>query len=138
MRIALWVLQVLLAFAFLGAGLTKLTQPIEALLAGGMTFVQYMPEGLVRFIGLAEVAGALGLVLPAASRIQPQLTPIAAASLTLVMLLAVLTHVVLGEWGAIAPPLVLGALSASVAWGRWAKHPIAPRAALSASPGAAR
>ena len=129
MRIALWSLQALLALAFLGAGLAKLTQPMDALLASGMTFVEHMPEGLVRFIGVSEVAGALGLVLPAATRIQPRLTPIAAGALALVMVLAVLTHVALGEWAALGAPIVLGGLAAFVAWGRWVKAPIAPRGA---------
>lgn len=127
MHIALWIVQVLLAFAFLGAGGMKLATPVDQLLANGMTFVQHTPELGVRFIGLSEAAGALGLVLPAALRIQPWLTPLAAALLAVVMVLALFTHIALGEWGGLAAPIVLGGLSAFVAWGRHKAVPIAAR-----------
>ncbi|MCB9764322.1 MAG: DoxX family protein [Alphaproteobacteria bacterium] len=129
MNVALWIVQLLLAFAFLGAGGFKLVTPIEELLANGMAFVEHVPALLVRFIGLSEVAGALGLVLPAATRIQPKLTPIAASLLVVVMVLAALTHVVMNDLAGIAPSIVLGALSAFVAWGRFTKAPIEPRSA---------
>lgn len=125
MKIALWIVQGLLAFAFLAAGGMKLATPVDQLLANGMTFVEYVPALLVRFIGLSEVAGALGLILPAATGIQPKLTPLAASLLALVMVLAVLTHIALGEWGGLGAPIVLGGLSAFVAWGRFVKAPIA-------------
>lgn len=118
MNIALWVVQALLAAAFLMAGGTKLATPIPELLKMGMTFTQHVPELVTRFIGLSEVAGALGLILPMATGKARHLTPIAAGALALVMLLAVLTHVLLGEWGAIVPPLVLGGLSLFVFRGR--------------------
>jgi hypothetical protein len=72
----------------------------------------------VRFIGLSEVFGALGLILPAATRIKPVLTGLAALGLTLVMVLAVGVHVVRGEGYVLALPLLLGVLAAFVAWGR--------------------
>ena len=127
MNIVLWILQGLLALAFVAAGGMKLALPIEELLANGMTFVEHMPAFLVRFIGAAEVAGALGLLLPAATRIAPKLTPLAAASLAVVMILAVGTHVWLGEYGAVVPPIVLGSMAAFVAWGRAIKRPIERR-----------
>lgn len=129
MHKALWVVQGLLAFAFLGAGSMKLTTPLDELLANGMAFVEHMPAAVVRFIGAAEVAGGLGLVLPAALRIKPILTPLAAALLAVVMLLAVATHVLLGDVGGAMPSIVLGSLSAFVAWGRLKQHPIAPKLA---------
>lgn len=129
MNKALWVVQGLLALAFVGAGSMKMTTPIDELLANGMAFVEHMPATLVRFIGVSEVAGGLGLILPAALRIRPRLTPVAAAALVVVMVLAVITHVLLGDVGGAAPSLVLGALSAFVAWGRFVKHPIAPKLA---------
>lgn len=127
MHIVLWIVQALLALAFLGAGAMKIATPIPELLANGMTFVEHVPPFLVRFIGLSEVLGGLGLILPAATRIKPVLTPIAAAALALVMILAALTHIAMSEFGGIVAPLVLGLLSAFVAWGRMKKHPIQAR-----------
>lgn len=117
LSIGLWVVQALLAFAFLGAGLMKLTTPHEAL-AAQMTWVADAPSFLPRFIGASEVAGALGLILPSLTRIQPRLTPIAAALLATVMVLASATHALYGEWGMIGANAVLGGLAAFVAWGR--------------------
>ncbi|PRQ06948.1 DoxX family protein [Enhygromyxa salina] len=125
MNIALWIIQALLALAFLLAGGMKLAMPIDTLLANGMTVVEHMPAALVRFIGLSEVAGAVGLILPAALRIKPKLTPIAAGALAFVMVLAAITHLALGE--AFGAPLMLGSLAAFVAWGRSTKQTIAPR-----------
>lgn len=126
LHIGLWVVQGLLAFAFTGSGLMKLTTPHDAL-AAQMPWAADAPSFLPPFIGAAEVAGALGLILPSAFRIQPILTPVAAALLALVMALAVGTHVVYGEFGAMVPGLVLGGLSAFVAWGRSTKAKIAAR-----------
>lgn len=129
MNRALWILQILLAAAFGMAGVMKLTTSIDDLLAMGMAWVTYTPEGLVRFIGVAEAAGAVGLILPAALRIQPKLTPLAAALLALVMVLAAIMHGSHAEWPAVPPNVVLGALAAFVAWGRWSKAPILPKEA---------
>jgi putative oxidoreductase len=127
LHIALWVVQVLLAAAFLMAGGMKLTAPIEEL-AKNMAWVSAVPPGLVRFIGLSEVAGALGLILPAATRIKPSLTGVAGAALVVVMVLAMGMHISRGEYPFLGGPVVLAALSAFVAWGRLKKAPIAPRA----------
>jgi hypothetical protein len=82
---------------------------------------------LVRFIGASELLGGLGLVLPAATRIKPALTPLAGAGLITVMVLAALFHLTRGEFGAIPGNVILGSLAAFVAWGRWAKVRIMPR-----------
>lgn len=124
LHLALWGVQALLALAFLGAGSFKLSQPMDQLLANGMTFVAYTPEPLVRFIGLSEVAGALGLILPSALRIAPRLTGVAAALLVVVMVLAAGVHATHGEMGNLVPVSVLGGLSAFVAWGRLSAAPI--------------
>ncbi len=117
MKYALWLVQGLLALAFLLAGLMKLTQPMDVLTAS-MGWPAALPAPLVRFIGLAELLGAIGLILPALTRIRPGLVPLAAAGLTLIMLLATLFHVSRGE-GAMTPVnLVLGAMAAFVAYGR--------------------
>lgn len=126
LHLALWGVQGLLALAFVGAGVMKATTPIPDL-AAQMSWVKSSPDALVRFIGISELAGGIGLVLPSALRIQPVLTPVAAALLTVVMVLGVGTHVMLGEGPMAAPAIVLGALSAFVAWGRFTRAPIAAR-----------
>jgi putative oxidoreductase len=106
----------------------KLTTPL-ADLGAMMNWVTVSPEALVRFIGFAELAGALGMILPALTRILPFLTPLAAAGFAVIQVLAIGTHASLGETGSTLPMnLVLLALALFVAWGRWKKAPIAPRA----------
>lgn len=123
----LWAVQVLLAVFFLAAGATKLTAPLEAL-QQQMPWVTGSLGGAVRFIGLVEVLGAIGLILPAATRIRPTLTPLAAAGLATVMLLATLTHIGRGEFGMIPVTGITGGLAAFVAWGRGTRVPVVPRA----------
>jgi uncharacterized membrane protein YphA (DoxX/SURF4 family) len=127
LNIVLALVQIVLAFAFGAAGLMKLTQPIEALSAS-MPWVSAVPSALVRFIGLAELAGALGLILPWLTRIKPQLISLAAIGLILVMVLASAFHLSRGEAGAVPVNVVLAALAAFVAWGRSKAAPIQPRA----------
>jgi len=125
MNIALWIVQVLLALMFGFAGSMKLFTPIDEL-AKTMAWVTEQ-AGLVRFIGVAELLGALGLLLPAATRIKPGLTPLAAAGLATIMVLAAGFHAMRGEWGAIGTNALLFALAAFVVWGRTQRHPIPPR-----------
>ena len=118
MTYALWIVQGLLAAVFLFAGGVKLVMPIAELekQAG-------MSGWFLRFIAVAEVFGALGLVLPGLLRIRPGLTPLAATGLVIIMLGA--TVVTLAS-GAIVPalmPLVVGLLAAFVAYGRWRLAP---------------
>lgn len=127
MRIAIWIVQGLLAAAFFMAGTMKTVTPIAELLASGMTFVEFVPAWLVRFIGISEVAGALGLVLPSVTRVLPKLTPVAATLLAVVMVLAVGTHMLLGEFTAIGAPVALGLFAGFVAWIRFGKYAITPR-----------
>ena len=126
LHIALWIVQVLLFVAFLASGFSKLTMPIGQL-SNMMVWTTSLPEIVVRLIGLAEVAGALGLLLPAITRIQPNLIPTAALGLVVVMLLAVVFHISRGELQMIAPSLILGILAGFVAWGR-RQSPILARA----------
>lgn len=124
---ALWVSQVLLAAAFAGAGIMKLGTPISSL-AESMAWVTDVPAGLVRFIGLCELAGAVGVLLPPLLRIRPYLGVAAATGLLLLMGTAVMFHISRGELAALPPPVILGAIAAFVAWGRRADHaPIEPR-----------
>jgi uncharacterized membrane protein YphA (DoxX/SURF4 family) len=125
-NIALWVAQILLAVAFGMSGFMKITMPI-AELTEKMVWPGVVPPALVRFIGLSEFAAAFGLILPAATRIKPVLTPIAAVGLLTIMLLAAIFHATRSEFGALPTNLVLGAVAAFVAWGRFFKAPIAPR-----------
>jgi putative oxidoreductase len=126
--IALWGAQVLLAVFFGMAGFMKLTQPIATLGAMGMGFVLDYPEALTRFIGIAEVLGALGMILPAATRILPWLTPLAALGFATIQVLAIGVHAMRGETLTTLPVnLLLLALALFVLWGRWRKSPIASR-----------
>ena len=127
LHVALWVSQILLAVMFGMAGVMKTTKPI-ADLAQMMPWTTALPPGVVRFIGASELLGAIGLVIPALTRIKPILTPLAASGLTLIMLLATVFHLTRGETQALPVNLTLAALAAFVAWGRFKKAPIPPRA----------
>jgi uncharacterized membrane protein YphA (DoxX/SURF4 family) len=124
--IGLWLVQALLALAFGLAGVMKLTSPI-AELAQKLVWAGAVPAALVRVIGASELAGAIGLVLPAATRVRPMLTPLAGAGLVVVMALAAIFHVSRGELQALPINLTLGAMAAFVAWGRSRGAPITPR-----------
>jgi hypothetical protein len=118
MNLGLWIAQGLLAAAFLMAGLMKSTQPIEKL-APRMKYVTRFQPWVTRFIGVSELAGAIGLIVPWATGVMPIVTPIAAAALVLVMVLAAIHHLRHGEAPLISVNLVLGAAAAFVAWGRF-------------------
>lgn len=120
MNIALWVVAGLLALVFLGAGLAKVSQPKEKLEQNpNLAWTQDFSAGMIKTIGALEVAGALGLVLPQATGIAPVLTPLAAVGLVLVMIGAAITHARRKESQAIVFNLILGALAAFVAVGRF-------------------
>jgi uncharacterized membrane protein YphA (DoxX/SURF4 family) len=127
LRIGLWVGQVLLAGMFLMAGFMKTTMPVADLAQQGLAWTTSVPEALVRFIGLSEIAGAIGLVLPALTRIKPILTAWAALGLLTIMVLAMGMHALRGEYGALPMNAILGGIAAFVAWGRFRWAPIAPR-----------
>ena len=115
--ILLWTVQALLAALFLFAGGMKLVTPIAA-----MTQQVALPGPFLRFIGLAEVLGALGLILPGLLRIRPVLTPLAAAGLVIIMTGAVgVTMATMGAAQAVVPGVV-GILAASIAIGRWQRE----------------
>ncbi len=125
-NIGLWVAQALLAFPFAMAGSMKATTSYEEG-AKMMAWAAATPPWPVKFIGVAEVLGAIGLLLPAITRIQPRLTPWAATGLATLMALAVIFHVTRGEFAILPANLILGGLAAIIAWGRFAKAPIQPR-----------
>jgi len=118
MNIVLWILQVLLGLAFLAAGIMKATQPLDKL-SKQMDWVAVTPPALTRFIGIAEILGGIGLILPAVTGIATWLTPVAAAGLALIMLLAVGFHLRRSDpTNRIVPGLVLFVLALVVAVGR--------------------
>lgn len=127
-NIGLWVAQILLALAFGMAGFLKTLTPVTEL-AVTMNWVSVTPEWLVRFIGIVEFAGALGMILPAGTRVLPWLTPLAALGFAVIQVLAIGTHAMLGETATTLPMnLVLLALGLFVVWGRLRKAQISPRA----------
>ncbi len=118
MNYALWIVQGLLAALFLFAGGMKLVLPIEE-----MTKQMPMPGLFLRFIGVCEVLGAIGLILPGLLRIRPGLTPLAGAGLVIIMIGATVLTLAGGDLSAALISLVVGLLSAFVAYGRWRLRP---------------
>lgn len=114
MNVVLWIIQALLAALFLFAGGMKLITPIEE-----MTKQIAMPGWFLRFIGVAEVLGAIGLILPWLLRIRPILTPLAAAGLTVIMIGATVLTLMIGDIPTALMPLVTGMLCVFVGYSRW-------------------
>jgi len=121
MKKTLWTIQILLALLFLFAGGAKFVIPVDQMIQG-------MPAALasgafIHFIGVCEVLGGLGLVLPGLLRIKPGLTPLAASGLVIIMIGATLISVPGGVAAAVFP-LVTGILAAFVGYGRWRLAPL--------------
>ena len=132
MNVALWIVQGLLAALFLFAGGAKLVMSLDQM-AGPVA----LPGWFLRFIGVAEVLGALGLILPGLLRIRSGLTPLAAAGLVIIMIGAtVITLAWIGVASALIP-FVVGLLAAFVAYGRWRLEPFggSPRPSVLRSAG---
>jgi len=123
MNTAIWVVQVLLALVFVGAGISKLAQPYEKL-AARMGYVNDFSPGAIRAIGTWEVLGAIGVVLPAWTGILPWLTPLAAAGLSWNMAGAMSAHLRRKESSMLLANLVLLALAAFVVYGRLVAVPL--------------
>jgi hypothetical protein len=122
LTVVLWIVQALLALVFLFAGGSKLVMSIEE-----MTKDVALPGAFLRFLGVAELAGALGLILPGLLGIRPGLTPLAAACLVIIMIGAtVITATTMGI-GLALIPLTVGLLAAFVAYGRWRLAPVGER-----------
>ncbi|MFJ7828387.1 DoxX family protein [Psychrobacillus sp. NPDC096623] len=117
MNIALWIVQIILALMFVMAGFTKAFQYEKA--KSSLPWVKDSSKGLVTFIGVAELLGGIGLIVPYAIGIAPILTPIAALGLGLVMILAAVFHAKRKENQAIGMNIILLALALFVAIGRW-------------------
>jgi putative oxidoreductase len=126
LNIALWAVQLLLAAAFGYSGYSKAFLPLSDL-APMMPWTASAAPWMVRGIGIAELAGAIGVILPALTRIRPGLTAAAAAGLVLLMICAAIFHLIQGEFAMTGVTLALGALAAFVLWGRTGRAPITPR-----------
>lgn len=120
MKYALWTAQGLLAILFLLLGLMKLVTPLDELVAQ-----MAVPGPLIRFIGMAEVLGAFGLILPGLFRRWTFLTPLSAAGLAVVTISATILHLMRGETMMALFPLVVTLLTVFVAYGRWRMVPLA-------------
>jgi uncharacterized membrane protein YphA (DoxX/SURF4 family) len=123
MNVALWIIQVLLTLLFLFAGGTKLVLPIDLLTSMGSPNQVHLPALLIRFIGVCEVLGALGLLLPRLLRVKPGLTPLAAGGLVIIMIGATVLTIAGDGIGPALVPLVVGLLAAFLAYGRWRLAP---------------
>jgi hypothetical protein len=121
-NIALWVLQALTALAFGGHGFLMISGPGR--MAERVPWVGSLPSLVVRLLGLLEILGAIGVVVPAATGVLPSLTVAAAGGLVAMMLLAMLFHVTRREWPNIGLNFVLGALAFAVAYGRLVIEPL--------------
>ena len=118
MNVALWIVQGLLAALFLFAGGAKLVMSLDQM-AGPVA----LPGWFLRFIGVAEVLGAFGLILPGLLRIRPGLTPLAAAGLVIIMTGATVIGLVGGMVVVALMNVVVALLAAFVAYGRWRLAP---------------
>lgn len=123
MNIALWILQVLLAAAFAAHGWMLVSPPPELL----PIMNEQLGVAFRLFLGVAEIAGAVGLLLPAMTRKLPWLTPVAAACVAFVVASATVLHLARGETGAAVTTAILFLVAAFTAYGRWRLRPIAPR-----------
>ncbi len=113
---ALWIVQGVLALAFLAAGVPKLVMSAAQMAAPGPI---QLPVLFIRFIGVCEILGALGMIIPGATGIARWLTPLGAAGLVVIMIGATVVNLVDGPAVAAPATAVLGLLAATVAWGRW-------------------
>jgi uncharacterized membrane protein YphA (DoxX/SURF4 family) len=118
MTVALWIVQGLLALLFLFAGVMKFIMTVEE-----MTKDIPLPGAFLRFIGVAEILGAIGLILPGLLRIKPGLTPLAAAGLAIIMVGATVITLTTGAVAMALMPFVVGILAMFVAYGRWRLAP---------------
>ena len=123
MNIVLWILQVLLAAAFLAHGILFLAPPPDIAVQMNASLPRWFQVSL----GVAEVLAAVGLILPGVTRIMPWLVVWAASGIMFVMVSATIWHVVRGEYSSAAITLMLLAMAAFVAYGRHRKLPIAAR-----------
>lgn len=126
-NIGLWIAQIALAMFFGMTGYSKSFLPPADLVNMGVAWASQAPLWLIRFIGVAELAGAVGLILPALTRVQPKWTTYAAVGLAMIQALALCFHIASGEFAVTPFNAVLLSLALFIMWGRFGKAPIAPR-----------
>ncbi|AIO31950.1 doxX-like family protein [Burkholderia cenocepacia] len=126
-HITLWTIQIILAVLYAMSGVMNTFMSPSQLISTGMSHAAVLPYALLRFLGIAELAGVVGLLLPALSRIKPALTPLAALGFVVLQVLAMGYHITHGELFMLPVNLVLLALAALIWWGRTKKSPIASR-----------
>jgi hypothetical protein len=124
MDTAVWIVAALLAALFLVTGLTKITQPRLKMAEGPMNWAADVTDGQFRTVGVLELLGAAGLILPAVLGITPTLVPLAAVGLALTMVGAIVAHLRLGETDRLAVPIVVLALALFVAVERFGAYPL--------------
>ncbi len=122
MNLTLWIIACVLAAVFTASGLMKLLLPKEKLIASGFGWAENFSPTAIRLIGVAEVLAAKGLILPAVLHVVPVLVPLAAVGLVLVMVVAAVVHSRLKEGPMVAVNVLLLALAATVAWGRFGPY----------------
>lgn len=122
MNVVLWIIAALLALVFVASGAMKVLRPKAQLKESGLGWVDDFGDGTVKVIGLADVLGGLGLVLPALVGVAPILVPIAAVALIALMIGALITHGRRKETPMVAVNIVLVVLLAVVAWGRFGPY----------------
>jgi uncharacterized membrane protein YphA (DoxX/SURF4 family) len=127
MNVVLWIIQVLFALLFLFAGGTKLVLPLDVLASMGSPNQIHLPGLFLRFIGVCEVLGAIGLILPGLLRIRPGLTVLTTAGLVIIMIGATVLTVASDGVATALVPFIVGILTAFVAYGRWRLAPIQKR-----------
>ncbi|MFP4634991.1 MAG: DoxX family protein [Nitriliruptoraceae bacterium] len=120
-----WVAQIILGVYFVAIGVLHFVVPEG--LPDPLAWMYELSDALHYLSGAAEILGGLGLILPGITRIKPVLTPLAAAGLTLLMLLAAAWHVPRGEGQNIVTNLVLAGVLALVGYVRWRRQPLEPR-----------
>ena len=126
MNLALWIIAIVLAVAFAASGLMKQLVPKDKLVTSGQGWAQDFSPTSIRLIGLAEILGAIGLVLPAAVHIAPILVPLAAVGLALAMVGAAVVNARRKDGAGIAITAVLFALAVFVVWGRLGPYSLTP------------
>jgi uncharacterized membrane protein YphA (DoxX/SURF4 family) len=125
---ALWIVQCVLAVMFLLAGIPKLVMSAEQMAAPGPI---QLPTGFIRFIGVCEILGAVGMVVPGLTGIKPGLTPLGAAGLVIIMIGATVINIVDGPAPVAIATAALGAMCAFIVYGRWMR-PVATTPATKA------
>jgi len=126
MNVSLWIAQILIAALLVWGASVKLLLPIEKM-AAMFPWTGQVPVFLVKFTGMIDVLGAIGLILPSLLRIQPKLTPLSAIGFIILMICASVFHISRGEASAIGLNIVFIFIAAFVAWGRFKKAPIAAK-----------